>query len=83
MSGGHTDEDQLAELKRRIAAQHLGDPELGRALRGGNAAQLREDAERLREEAGLRDNGRPSLRAEVWAWRRRRTKLAERLFGTR
>ena len=83
MSDVDTDADRLDELKRRVASEHLGNPELGRTLRGGNASQLRADAEKLRDEAGLRDNGRPSLRAELWAWRRRRSRLAERLFGRR
>ena len=74
-------EDRLDDLKRQIAAQHLGDPDLGPRLRGANAAQLREDAERLRDEAGLPGSGRPSVAAAIWTWQRRRAELAERLFG--
>jgi hypothetical protein len=74
-------EDRLDELRREIAAQHLGDPDLGPRLRGGNAAQLRDDAEKLRDEAHVSDRGRPSLEAAVWTWQRRRAQFAERLFG--
>jgi hypothetical protein len=76
-------EDRLADLKREIAAQHLGDADLGERLKGGNAAQLRDDAERLRDEAHLPDRGRPSLEAAVHVWHRRRAYLTERLFGWR
>lgn len=74
-------EDRLDGLKRQIAAQHLGDPDLGPRLRGGNAAQLREDAEKLRDEAHVSGSGRPSLEAAIWTWQGRRAQLAERLFG--
>ena len=74
-------EDRLNELRREIAAQHLGDPDLGPRLRGGNAEQLRDDAERLRDEARLPGSGRPSVEAAVWTWQRRRAQFAERLFG--
>ena len=60
-------EDRLNELRREIAA--------------GNAEQLRDDAERLRDEARLPGSGRPSVEAAVWTWQRRRAQFAERLFG--
>ena len=59
-------EDRMDDLKRQIAAQHLGDPDLGPRLRGGNAEQLRADAERLRDEAHVSGSGRPSMEAAVW-----------------
>jgi hypothetical protein len=52
-------------------------------LRGGNVRQLREDAERLRHELGWRDNGRPSWRAELFAYRERQRRLAARIFARR
>ena len=65
--------DGLDQLRNRIAAEHLGDAALGPRLHGGNAEQLREDAEQLRAAAGLPDRcGRPSMAAELWLYRRRR-----------
>jgi hypothetical protein len=74
--------DRLAEAKRRIAREHLGDERLGARLRGGNAAQLREDAERVREEAGLPDRGRSSFDAALHVARRDRED-EQRLWGAR
>jgi len=82
-----TDADPLAEVKARIAREHLGDPRAGERLRGGNIAQLREDAERLRADAGVPDDGvpddgsRPSLVAALHVLREDRRRWAERLFG--
>ena len=71
----------LDDLKATIAEQHLGDASLGERLRGGNAAQLREDAERMRDEARLPGSGRPSPQAAAWVWKRRCAEQHERLFG--
>ena len=49
--------DRLAPLRRRIAYEHLGDPELGEFLRGGNSRQLRDSAEALRAAFGRPDTG--------------------------
>jgi hypothetical protein len=75
--------DGLDELKRRIAAEHLGNPAIGPRLRGGNEAQLRIDAEEFRREAGIAGSGRPSPTAAIWANQARQRQLAERVFGPR
>jgi hypothetical protein len=72
-------DDRLAELRRTIAAQHLGNPELGEQLHGGNARQLRDDAERLRQAMGFPDRDRPSLHAALFAHRQKQQRLAARL----
>ena len=75
------DEDRLAPLKERVAAEHLGDPTLGARLRGGNETQLRRDAEELRDQARLGGTGRPSLGAAVYVARERQRRLTERVLG--
>jgi hypothetical protein len=75
------DEDRLAPLKERVAAEHLGDPTLGPRLRGGNETQLRADAEQLRDQAGLTGSGRPSPDAAVYVAHERQRRLAERVLG--
>ena len=72
---------RLDALKAEVAEQHLGDASLGPRLKGGNAEQLREDAERLRDEARLPGSGRPSPQAAAWLWKRRCAEQHERLFG--
>jgi hypothetical protein len=74
------DEDRLAQLRRRVAREHLGNEEHGMRLHGRNAQQLREDAERLRVELRMRDDGRPSPQAELWVYRQRRRQAAARIF---
>ena len=77
-----THADPLAEVKARVAAEHLGDPQLGSRLRGGNVAQLRADAEQLRADAGAPDDGeRFSFAAADYLRRKRAAVWAERLFG--
>jgi hypothetical protein len=76
------DDDRLAEVKERVAAQHLGDARLGSRLRGGNVAQLRADAELLRDQAGLPNRGRPLPEAALYALRQEQTAPARRVFGT-
>jgi hypothetical protein len=76
------DDDRLAEAKRRVAFEHLGDERLGDRLRGGNVAQLRDDAERLRAEARMPDTGeRFGIGAALYVYRQRQQRLFERLFG--
>jgi hypothetical protein len=73
--------DRLAELRERVAAEH-GLPH-GGALRGGNAAQLRADAEEFREELHYADRGgaRPSPTAAFYAYRQRQAAQLARVFG--
>jgi hypothetical protein len=74
--------DGLDELRAKIAAEHLGDSRLGVRLSGGNARQLRLDAERLRAEAGLDDyQGRPSMQAELFRYKQKRGRDFQRVFG--
>jgi hypothetical protein len=75
--------DGLDQIKQRVAEEHLGSPELGSMLKGGNELQLRRDAELVRREAGIRDNGRRSLEADLFAFHERRAAQARRLFGDR
>jgi hypothetical protein len=74
-------DDRLEPLKRRIAAQHLGNAALGVRLRGGNTAQLRQDAERVRADAGVLDRGRPTPEAAEYVYRREQRRRLRRLFG--
>jgi hypothetical protein len=76
-----SDVDRLAALRERVARQHLGNSALGRRLRGGNTAQLRVDAERLRAEAGVAGLGRPSAEAAEWVYRDQQRRRWRRLFG--
>jgi hypothetical protein len=73
--------DGLDQLKQRVAAEHLGHAELGSMLKGGNELQLRRDAEQIRVEAGMRDNGRLSIGAALFVSRERQGARARRLFG--
>jgi hypothetical protein len=75
------DEDRLAPLKERVAAEHLGDPMLGPRLKGGNETQLRTDAEELRDRAQLSGTGRPSLSAALFVAHERQRRLTERVLG--
>jgi hypothetical protein len=75
------DEDRLAPLKERVAAEHLGDPTLGPRLRGGNETQLRRDAEELRDRADITGTGRPSFAAALFVAHERQRRLTERVLG--
>jgi hypothetical protein len=74
-------DDRLAELKERIAEEHLGDRYLARRLHGGNDAQLREDAERFRLEARMTGSGRPSLEAALFVARRNQQQMLRRVLA--
>jgi hypothetical protein len=69
------DDDRLAELKARIAEEHLGDQRLARRLHGGNEVQLREDAEQFRLETCMTGSGRPSLEAALFVARRNQQRM--------
>jgi hypothetical protein len=75
------DEDRLAELRRRVAADHLGDPALGDRLYGSTESELRGDAEEFRDQASLTGTGRPSLHAAAYVARERQRRLNERVLG--
>jgi hypothetical protein len=81
LGGVGENEDRLAPLKERVAAEHLGDPTLGSRLRGGNETQLRRDAEQLRDQAQFTGTGRPSLPAALFVVHERQRRLMERVLG--
>jgi hypothetical protein len=73
-------DDWLTKAKQTVALEHLGDARLGARLRGGNLDQLRRDAERLRREAGMPGNDRPSPEAAMFVYRRRQEAMFRRVF---
>ena len=72
---------RMDDLRAEIAAQHLGDSDLGERLKGENVEQLRADAERLREEARISGSGRPTPQAAFWLFQEKQRAMHERLFG--
>jgi hypothetical protein len=77
-------ERELAELRARIAAEHLGDADRAALLRNRTEDGLRREAERLRAEygprMGLPVSGSLSPEAEFWRARQRRLAQRERLW---